>query len=121
MHIKTMSLKDDFTKINNSILKLIKSNDEYWKCQRKKLLELYRLHLQFTLQYLDGLAALVALNAYEEIKSYRTDNLNTPSNMERLEYSEDIVAASMKFKLGMMELNFSENNRYRNFIHETCV
>lgn len=71
-----MSLKHDFMNINNKILKLIKSDDGYWKCQKETLSELYRLHLKFTVQYLDS-PSIIALNAYEEIKSYRTDNLNS--------------------------------------------
>lgn len=94
----------DIIKVNNNIMLLINCNEEKWKNQKDKLIKLLELHLFFiNVNNLDE-PTLKTLNHIENIKMWRTSNLNIKENMEDERYRYNIVEIMCSLKCKIMSI-----------------
>lgn len=99
----------NYSQIKSSLIKLIKSDDHYWVEQRNELKYLLKLMIKLSITYDFEKPSQELLNELEEVKSWRTINLNTPENIKRVEY-KNIVENSMKLKLTLMSCIFHQEH-----------
>ena len=77
--------------VNNAILELMKSENEQWIKQRDKLKKLLSLHIELIKNYNIDEPDIKTLNFLQEIKKWRTENLNTSENINNDIYGDKIM------------------------------
>ena len=97
-----MDIVNEITKVNEAIVELIKSSDAKWKAQHSNLKCLLLLQCFLLKEHDCNHPTLLTLRKLDNIKDWRTENLNTKENMDDLFYREKIAEAMCLVKLEMM-------------------
>ena len=95
--------------VNNAILDLMKSEIEQWVKQRDKLKKLLSLHNELINNYHIDKPDIKTINFLQEIKQWRTENLNTYENINNDIYGEKIMMPMSKLMVNTMACVYKGN------------
>ena len=95
--------------VNIAILDLMKSEIEQWVKQRDKLKKLLSLHNELINNYHIDKPDIKTINFLQEIKQWRTENLNTYENINNDIYGDKIMMPMSKLMVHTMANVYKEN------------
>lgn len=101
--------KTNILQVNNKIINLINSEENKWKTQKKNLETLLTLHNNFIDNNNLDNPTIEILNQLEDIKTWRTNNLNTRENMNDDRYGKEIAMKMCEFKVQLMTQVYKNN------------
>ena len=100
--LNRMSCREIIEKVNENVRKLIQSEEEKWKVQRKKLRKLLEYHTELLRSGNIDKPTSFTLHFIDLIKQWRTENLNTKENISDPRYKVDVASLMCTAKVKIM-------------------
>lgn len=95
-------LKNKFIAVQKNTLELIKSEEKFWVLQRSHLMTHHKMVEEFQNQVDFDNLTIQDLKKIEDIKTFRTHNLNTLENVHDIRYADKVAGLMCEIKVLMM-------------------